>query len=88
MWIASSWQGAMQCSSLPHMSGRARTAIQSTISRHFGPHASTHNPWPVQRFLLMTGTHLRDVAATKLAFLPFLASQCERALTSYPERLR
>jgi hypothetical protein len=59
IWMASSGQALMQCSSLPQSPGRARTATRLGVSRHAGPQASTQSPQPVQSSSITTGSHLR-----------------------------
>src|SRR6516225_441039 len=58
IWIASSGQAEMQCSSLPHVSGKASTASASSMTSDFGPQASTHSPQPVHALPNISGIHL------------------------------
>ena len=56
--IASSAHTPMQCSSLPHASGRVRTASAVGIPRQAGPQALTQSPHPEHLSSSMTGIHL------------------------------
>jgi hypothetical protein len=58
IWIASSAHTPMQCSSLPHASGRVRTASPLDIPRQAGPQALTQSPQPEHLSSSMTGIHL------------------------------
>src|SRR5215471_13661531 len=47
----------MQCSSLPQISGRGKTAMPFAISKHLTPHTSTHRPQPVHWLASTMGIH-------------------------------
>jgi hypothetical protein len=63
MWMASSGQAGMQCSSLPQFSGLGRTASKFWTSRQAGPQAATQSPQPVQASSTTTGSHLYAISS-------------------------
>jgi len=74
IWMASSWQAEMQCSSLPQVSGNASTAIPSWMASDFGPQASTHKLHPVHCPSRTIGTHLQ--ATQCISDLAQVRKQC------------